>query len=105
MDDTLKRLLDAEVRAEKIAQEAEQGQERVIQQAMQDARVAEERFRASIPELHLSQIDKADERAGQTVAELRRRYDERHIQLRDMAEQREDQALDAAFALLIDTRL
>ena len=105
MDDTLKRLLDAEVRAETIAQQAEQGQERVIQQAMQDARVAEERFRASIPELHRSQIDKANERAGQTVAELRRRYDERHIQLRDMAEQREDQALDAAFALLIDTRL
>lgn len=104
MDDTLKRLLDAEMRAEQMAQDAEREQERVIQQAMQDARVAEERFRASIPELHRGQIDKADERADQTVAELRRRYDERHIQLRDMAEQREDEALDAAFALLIDTR-
>jgi vacuolar-type H+-ATPase subunit H len=104
MDDTLKRLLDAEVRAEQMAQEAEREQERVIQQAMQEARAAEERFRASIPELHRSQIDKADERAEQTVAELRRRYDERHVQLRDMAEQREDEALDAAFAMLIDTQ-
>ncbi|MBK1647931.1 ATPase [Rhabdochromatium marinum] len=105
MDDTLKRLLDAEVRAEQLAQEAERAQERVIQQAMEDARRAEERFRASIPELHRGQIDKADERAMQTVAELRRRYDERHIQLRDMAEQREDDALESAFALLIDTSL
>ncbi|MBK5968928.1 MULTISPECIES: ATPase [Thiorhodovibrio] len=105
MDDTLKRLLDAEVRAEQIAQDAEREQERVIQQAMQDARATEERFRASIPELHRGQIDKADERAEQTIAELHRRYDERHIQLRDMAEQREAEALDAAFALLTDTRL
>lgn len=104
MDDILKRLLDAEMRAEQIAQEAEREQERVIQQAMQDAKTAEERFRASIPELHRSQIDKADERAGKTVAELRRRYDERHVQLRDMAEQREDEALEAAFSMLIDTR-
>lgn len=105
MDDTLKRLLDAEMRAEQLAEEAEREQERVIQQAMVEARAAEERFRASIPELHRGQIDKAEDRSGQTIAELRRRYDERHVQLRDMAEQREDEALDAAFALVIDARL
>ncbi len=105
MDDTLKRLLDAEVRAEQIAQEAEREQEKVIQQAMREARVAEERFRASIPDLHRGQIDKADERASQTIAELRRRYDERHLQLREMAEQREHEAIDAASALLLDTHL
>jgi hypothetical protein len=105
MDDTLKRLLEAETRAEKIAQDAEQEQERIIQAAMQEARSEDERFTARVPDLHRSFIHKAEDRAEQTIAELKRRYDERHVQLRNMAEQREQEALDAAFALLIDPRL
>lgn len=105
MDDTLKRLLDAETRAEKLAQEAEQEQERIIQNAMREARAEDERFTARIPDLHRGFIDKAEERAEQTIAELKRRYDERHVQLRDMAEQREEDALEAAFALFLDHRL
>ncbi|MBK1703721.1 ATPase [Halochromatium glycolicum] len=102
MDDTLKRLLDAEMRAEKIAQEAEQEQERIIQAAMRDARTQDEHFTARVPDLHRSFINKAEERAEQTVAELKRRYDERHVQLRETAEKRENEALEAAFALLLD---
>jgi vacuolar-type H+-ATPase subunit H len=105
MDETLKRLLEAETRAEKIAQDAEREQERIIQAAMQEARSEDERFTARVPDLHRSFIHKAEERAEQTIAELKRRYDERHVQLRNMAEQREQEALDAAFALLIDPRL
>jgi len=103
MDDTLKRLLDAEMRAENIAQQAEADQESVIQSALMDARAKEDRFRARIPDLHRSFIHKATERAEQTIAELKRRYDERHVQLRDMAEQREDEALEAAFEILISS--
>jgi vacuolar-type H+-ATPase subunit H len=102
MDDTLKRLLDAEMKAEKIARDAEQEQERIIQSAMREARSDEERFTARIPDLHRGFIDKAEERAEQTIAELKRRYDERHVQLRETAEQRENDALDAAFSLLLD---
>ena len=105
MDDTLKRLLDAELRAEKLARDAEQAQEQIIQEAMREAKAQDERFTARVPELHREQIRKAQERAEQTVAELKRRYDERHVQLRDMAGQREDEALRAAFALLIDADL
>jgi V/A-type H+/Na+-transporting ATPase subunit G/H len=101
MDDTLKVLLDAEVRAETIAQHAEAAQEQTIQAALKEARANEERFAARIPELHRSYIEKSEERAEQTVAELKRRYDERHVQLRNMAEEREDQALAAAFQVLI----
>lgn len=101
MDDTLKRLLDAEMRAEEIAQQAETEQESVIQSALLEARTENDRFRASIPELHRSFITKSGERADQTIAELKRRYDERHVQLRDMAEQREDEAMEAAFEILI----
>lgn len=105
MDDTLKRLLDAEVRAEQLAQEAEQEQEHLIKGAMEEARQNELQFKARIPALQQEALDKADQRAAQTIAELKRRYDERHVQLRDTAEEREQIALDAAFALLLDPRL
>jgi len=103
MDDTLKRLLEAEMRAEKIAQLAEAEQENIIQGALMEARAEEDRFRSRIPDLHRSFINKAEERAEQTIAELKRRYDERHVQLRDLAEQREDEALEAAFEVLISS--
>ena len=99
MDDTLKRLLEAEMRAEQLAQQAETEQENVIQSAL--ARSKEDRFRASVPDLHRTFISKSEERAEQTIAELKRRYDERHVQLRDTAEQREDEALEAAFEILV----
>jgi vacuolar-type H+-ATPase subunit H len=102
MEDTLQRLLAAELRAEKIASQAEEEQERLIQQAMADAKADNERFTARVPDLHRAFIAKAEERAEQNIAELRRRYDERHVLLRDQAEQREDEALEAAFHVLID---
>jgi vacuolar-type H+-ATPase subunit H len=102
MDDTLQRLLAAEMRAETIAQQAEEEQERLIHKAMADAKAENERFTARIPDLHRGFIAKAEERAEQNIAELRRRYDERHVLLRDQAEQREDEALEAAFHVLID---
>lgn len=101
MDDTLKRLLDAEMRAERLAQQAEEEQEHTIQHAMADAKADNDRFTARIPDLHRSFIVKAEERAEQNIAELRRRYDERHNQLRDQAEQREEDAMEAAFQTLI----
>lgn len=105
MDTTLQRLLDAEMRAERIAQQAETEQDQIVQAAIAEARADEERLTARIPELHRAQLDKARERAEQTVAELKRRYDERHGRLRDMAEEREDEALEAAFRVMLDPQL
>ncbi|MFZ1576330.1 MAG: ATPase [Chromatiaceae bacterium] len=101
MDDTLKRLLEAEMRAEGLAQQAEEEAERLVQAAVAETKAQEERFRARIPDLHKGYIQKSQERAEQTVAELKRRYDERHVQLRNMAEEREEDALVAAFDLLL----
>lgn len=101
MDDTLKRLLEAEMRAEGLAQQAEEEAERLVQAAVAEAKAQEERFRARIPDLHKGYIQKSEERAEQTIAELKRRYDERHVQLRNMAEEREEDALQAAFDLLL----
>lgn len=101
MDDTLKRLLDTEMQAEFLVRKAEDERESLIQAAMMEARADEDRFEAHIPELHQIAIDKAEARAEQAIAEIKRRYEERHIQLRELAEEREDDALSAAFALLI----
>jgi vacuolar-type H+-ATPase subunit H len=101
MDDSLQRLLDAEARAEQIVQQADAERERIIQGALMEARGEEDRFEARIPELHASFLEKAEARAEQTAAEIKRRFDERHTQLRNYAEKREAEALDAAFALLM----
>ncbi|AHE99790.1 hypothetical protein [Thioalkalivibrio paradoxus] len=105
MDDTLQRLLDAETKAEGIAKEAEEAHERSVQEAIDEARERDEAFAARIPDLQQAWIRRAEERAAKTIAEVERRYDERHEQLRDMAEDREDDALAAAFQVLMDPRL
>jgi predicted nucleic acid-binding Zn-ribbon protein len=102
VDDQLKRLLDAEKRAEQIARQAEEEQDRTIQTALREARAEEERFQARVPEIHSSFLEKAEARAEQTVKELKKRADERHTQLREMAEEREAEALEAAFSVLTD---
>jgi hypothetical protein len=102
MDDSLQRLLDAEARAEKIVQQADLEREDTIQSALMEARAEDDRFEARIPELHASFVEKAEARAGQTIQEIKRRFDERHAELRDFAELREEEALEAAFSLLVD---
>lgn len=102
MEKTLQRLLDAEMKAEQIHQKANEDRERILQDALLEARAEEGRFEARLPELQNSFQEKALHRAEQTIAELKRRYDERHAELRKYAETREEEALKAAFAVLID---
>ena len=102
MEDELQRLLDTELQAEALVREADAKRERLIRQALEDARVAEQHFEARIPELRASFLEKAEERAQQAVAEQARRYEERRQQLRALAKEREEEAIGAAIALLID---
>jgi hypothetical protein len=103
MDDTLQRLLDTELRAEKVAKQAEIELDRIIKEAMASAKADAERFETNVPALHESYMEKAEQRAIQTVSEMKRRYDDRHVLLRARAEQAEGGVLDTAFAFLIDT--
>ncbi|MEJ2404525.1 MAG: ATPase [Candidatus Thiodiazotropha sp.] len=102
MEESLQRLLDAETKAQQIHKKADAQRERMIQEALQEAKAKESRFETRIPELHRSFMEKAESRAEQTIAELKKRFNERHAQLREYAEVREQDALDAAFAVLID---
>jgi len=105
MDDALQRLLETEKRAEELARQANLERERMIQDALEEARREESQFEARIPELHASFVEKADARAEQTINELRKRFDERHMRLRQQAEQREQEALKAALQLITDPHL
>jgi V/A-type H+-transporting ATPase subunit G/H len=102
MEESLQRLLDTEHKAQQIHGKAEQARERVIQEALREAKTKEEQFEARIPELYKGFMEKAETRAEQTIAELKKRFNERHAQLREYAEVREEHALEAAFAVLID---
>lgn len=105
MEDALQRLLETERRAEQIARNADQERERMISDALEEARREEVQFEARIPELHAALIEKAETRAAQTISELNKRCDERHVRLRQLAQERESEALQAAFGLLIDVDL
>ncbi|MHB8455085.1 MAG: ATPase [Acidiferrobacterales bacterium] len=102
MEDELKRLLDAELRAEALVEEANRERDRLIHQAREDARAAEQRFETRIPELRNVFLGKAEERAVKAVAEMTRRYEERREHLRAMARDHEREAIASAIALLID---
>ncbi len=103
IEDELQRLLDTELQAEALVKEAELKREQMIRKAREDARAAEQQFEARLPELRASFMEKAEERAVQSVAELARRYEERRAQLRSQAKSREDEAVKAAVELLLDT--
>lgn len=101
MDDTLKRLLAAETAASHLVKKAETDSEHLVQSALQESRQQDERFEGRIPELHASFLEKSDQRAKQTVAEMERRFAETLNQLRSAAEQHEEAALQAAFNTLL----
>lgn len=97
----MKRLLAAENAASELVQKAQADGEQLIHTAVEEARQQDERFEARIPELHASFLDKSDQRAQQTVAEMERRFSERLSQMRDAAESHEEIALDAAFRAVL----
>ncbi|CAK0747703.1 (H+)-ATPase G subunit [Gammaproteobacteria bacterium] len=102
MEAILKRLLDAEVKAQHLVDQADGERELIIREALADAQAANERFTARIPELQSSFIDKAQERATQAVGEMRRRYEERLAMLKQLAEERREEAIEAAVAVVLD---
>jgi V/A-type H+/Na+-transporting ATPase subunit G/H len=102
MEDILKQLLDAEVQAEKLVAEAEAKYAQIMQQTRDETRAVETRYEALVPDLRAAHEAKAKDRAAQTIAELKRRYDERQREQHNLAEQRSNDALEAAVAILID---
>lgn len=101
MDDTLKHLLAAESAASELIENAQKDGESQVQKALLEARQKEERFETRAPGIRASFIEKSDQRATQTVAEMERRYQESLNQLRKDSDTHEEAALDAAFRELL----
>lgn len=102
MEDALKRLLEAEARAESMVEEAGRERERLINEALAAAREAEAHFEAGLADIRAPFLQEAEARAEQAAAELARKYEERHRALRDLANRHEAEAVEAAVALLLD---
>jgi vacuolar-type H+-ATPase subunit H len=101
VDDTLKHLLAAESTASELIENAQKDGESQVQKALLEARQKEERFEARAPKIRASFIEKSDQRATQTVAEMERRYQESLNQLRKDSDTHEEVALEAAFRELL----
>jgi len=104
MEDALKRLLEAEAKAEAIIENAARERERLINEALESARDAEAKFDAGCGELRAPYLKEAQSRAEQAVGELTRKYEERQRGLRELATRHEDEAVMAALAMLLDPR-
>lgn len=100
--DTLKRLLEAEMRAQALVDQAMQERDKIIAQALADTQRAEERFAARIPEIQQSYIARAESQAEQAIGELTRRYGEREKQFEDLAQERRAKAREAVLASFLD---
>ena len=101
MEDTLKRLLAVEIEAEQLVAEAKSERERIINNTLQETQQMEEEFKTKIPNLHTDFLEKSNQRAVQTIAELKKRYEERKENLRKLATDNEQKALDASIQLLM----
>jgi V/A-type H+/Na+-transporting ATPase subunit G/H len=102
MEDHLKRLLEAEARAQGMIDAANAERQQALDEALAMARDAEARFAAGRAELRSPFLEEAHRRAEHVIAELARKYDERQRKLREMAAQHEAEAIDAALNLLLD---
>lgn len=101
MDDTLRRLLEAEQKADALVKKAQADRDRIVETALEEIKAADARFRARIPELRESFHNKAEERAAQAIAEVRRRYSERRDELDEEIERRRDQSVSRGLDALL----
>lgn len=101
MEDTLKRLLSVEIEAEQLVEKKQAEREQIIQQALEQAHKAEQDFQATIPKLQASYLETAAQRAEQSIVALKKQYEDKQEYLRKLAEENQQQALEAAVQLLM----
>ncbi len=102
MDESLKRLLEAEDQAEQIVKQGEDERAELPRKALEEAKAIEQQFIQRLPEIYQSFSERARERANQSIAEIELRYDERNKALRELADQHTEEAIEQALELLLD---
>jgi vacuolar-type H+-ATPase subunit H len=99
-DETLRRLLNAEMEAERIVARADEERQAIVEQAKRDARAEEQQYADRIAELRASFRAQAEQRAQQTITAMQRRFQEQELALRSSAKLHETLALSEAIALI-----
>lgn len=102
-EETLKRLLDAEARAEDIIARADEERRKIVEEAEREVLASEQRHAEHVREIRANYIAQAEQRAQQSITELKRRHAEHAAALREAAESMEPRALDAAVELIVGT--
>ncbi len=102
MENVLQRLLDAELKAQEIVENAKKERDLLVDEAREEVKRAEQRFELRIPEIYSSFADKAEQRANAQINELERRYQERRQQLLEISAQHQQQAAEAVLDLLLN---
>jgi V/A-type H+-transporting ATPase subunit G/H len=100
-EEALKRLLDAEAKAEEIIARADEERRRIVTEAENEIQASVSRHAEHVQEIRANYIAQAEQRAQQTITEMKRRHEERAAALRSAAASMEARALDTALALLI----
>ena len=101
MEKTLKRLLEAEQRAEAVVRAANAKHDEIIKQAKLESQAIEQSIADQSAQIRKTHIDQAEARAQQAIIELERRSDDHQKKLRSQAQERETQALEAVYTQFI----
>ncbi|MDJ0700108.1 MAG: hypothetical protein QNJ07_09645 [Woeseiaceae bacterium] len=102
MDDVLKRVLEAEQRAQRLVDDALEQQKKMLERAREEAQENEQRFESRMHELRLDLENKSEAEAARTIAQMERRAEENRANLRASAAKFRDDALDAAISIILD---
>ena len=102
-DETLKRLLNAEMEAKQIVTRADEERQAIVEQAKRDARAEQQQYADRIADLRASFRGQAERRAQQTITAMQRRFEEQELALRSSAKLHEQLALDEAISVITGT--
>jgi vacuolar-type H+-ATPase subunit H len=103
-DESFQALLDAENQAERLIEEARNYRDELLEKTLHETRDQEARFEERIPEIRESALRRTIQHAEQVISDYQNRHDERSIDIREQAEDREQEALNSAFHRFLDSQ-
>ena len=90
------------MRAQRLVDGALEQQEKMLEQAREEAQEHERRFKSRMQKLRIDLENKSEAEAARSIAQMERRAQERKESLRASAERLREEALDAAVRLVAD---
>ncbi|MBF0263897.1 MAG: hypothetical protein HQL46_01395 [Gammaproteobacteria bacterium] len=102
MNDILKNLINADQKAQEIVAQSQAESEQKLAKAKSENDLAEERMHTRIKEMQQSYSEKAESKARNHLDEVVRLFQERQQHLLEVAEHRQQQAVNEVIDLVIN---